>query len=62
MAVGVGPSACDTDARGRHGQVRLDWAGAGVEPVADELPQISRLNATNPDLSFDGTPVRGGSG
>ena len=61
-AGGRGPVSCGTDARGRQGQVRLCWAGTGAEPVADELPRISRLNATNPVVLFDGTPVRGGSG
>jgi hypothetical protein len=34
---GRGPVSCGTDARGRHGKVRSGWAGAGAEPVADEL-------------------------
>eukprot|EP00966_Prymnesium_polylepis_P183997 4264724-Prymnesium_polylepis.1 len=62
-AGGSGPVSCGTDARGRQGKVRLgSWAGAGAEPAAVEDHRESRLNATNPVLLFDGTPVRGGSG
>ena len=61
-AGGRGPVSCGTDARGRQGQVRLGWAGAGAEPAAVEDHRESRLNATNPGVRFDGTPMGGGSG
>ena len=43
----------------RAGEIGLGW---GWRWRGSRLPRISRLNATNPVVLSDGTPMRGGSG